>query len=322
MSPITPPQSRAEASRRRRNETTRARGSQAREHVRQGASAPTLSRVRVARQARPPSRSRVRRRYQVSVPFGGSASLSLPSLRLEGGPRSISGLLLVGTLALLALLWFVPPFVVGGAEIHGNLRLGPSEINGVLAMTGRPLVTAQPEELADSLRAAFPEIRDVSVRVGFPSRLIVALTERAPLVTWQQADQTLWIDAEGVAFPPRGAADGLITVQASGTPPFTAEPETAGLAGAHRLLSPDAVTALQVITPYVPPGSALIYDRSYGLGWRDSRGWDAYFGQTTGDMSLKLRMYQIIVDSLAQRGLQPTLISVEFSDAPFYRVEQ
>jgi hypothetical protein len=88
------------------------------------------------------------------------------------------------------------------------------------------------------------------------------------------------------------------------------------------LLSPDAVTALQVIMPYVPPGSALIYDGSYGLGWRDSRGWDAYFGQTTGDMSLKLKMYQTLVDSLAQRVVCTTLISVEYPDAPFYSVEQ
>lgn len=322
MSPSDPSQSRAEAARRRRNEATRARSSEARDQIRHGASTPTVSRVRVARQTRPATRSKVRRRYQVTVPFGGSASLSLPSLRLEGGPRSISGLLAVGTLGLLALLWVVPPFVVGSAKIQGNIRLGPSEINGVLGMAGQPLVAALPEQLADNLRAAFPEIKDVSVQVGFPSQLIVTISERTPLVAWQQEDNVLWIDSDGVAFPPRGAADGLINVQASGTPPFTLESDSVDLTGADRLLSPDAVTALQVITPYVPPGSALIYDPSYGLGWKDSRGWDAYFGQTTGDMSLKLEMYQTLVDNLAQRGLQPTLISVEFPDAPFYRVEQ
>jgi hypothetical protein len=264
----------------------------------------------------------VRRRYQVTVPFGGTASLSLPSLRLEGGPRSLSGLLVAAALGLLALLWAVPPFVVGSAKIHGNIRLGLSEINGVLGMAGQPLVTALPGQLAEKLSTAFPEIKDVSVEVGFPSQLIVTISERTPLVAWQEGDKVLWIDAEGVAFAPRGTADGLINVQSSGTPPFTLEPDSVDSATPHRLLSPDAVTALQVIMPYVPPGSALIYDGSYGLGWRDSRGWDAYFGQTTGDMSLKLKMYQTLVDSLAQRGLQPTLISVEYPDAPFYSVEQ
>jgi hypothetical protein len=33
-------------------------------------------------------------------------------------------------------------------------------------------------------------------------------------------------------------------------------------------------------------------------------------------------MYQSLVDSLASRAIQPSMISVEFPDAPFYRVEQ
>lgn len=322
MNPINPSQSRAESARQRRSETSPARSNEARDHARRAATAPTVSRVRVTRQTRPTGRSRVRRRYQVTVPFAGSASLSLPNLRLEGGPRSISGVLVAGMLGLLALLWFVPPFVVGGAKIHGNIRLGPSEINGVMGMTGQPLVTALPGQLADNLRAAFPDIKDVSVQVGFPSQLIVTISERTPMVAWQEEDKVLWIDSEGVAFPPRGTADGLISVKALGAPSLTLESDSVDMTSARRLLTPDAVTALQVITPYVPPGSTLIYDPSYGLGWKDSRGWDAYFGQTTGDMSLKLEMYQTLVDSLSQRGLQPTLISVEFPDAPFYRVEQ
>jgi cell division protein FtsQ len=322
MSPIISSQSRAEASRRRRNETSRTRSSHAREHVRNVASAPTLSRTRVTRPARTPARSKVRRRYQVAVPFVGSASMSLPSLRFDATPRTASGLLALAMAGLLALLWFVPPFIVGSAEIHGNNRLGASEINGTLGMAGRPLLMAMPAELAKNLRVAFPEIRDVSVKVGFPAQLIVTITERTPVVAWQQGDQVLWLDAEGVAFPPRGTADGLIAIQASGTPPFDALADPADPASAHRLLSPDAVTALQAITPYVPAGSALIYDPSYGLGWKDARGWNAYFGQTTGDISVKLQMYQTLVDNLAQRGIQPTMISVEFPNAPFYRVEQ
>jgi hypothetical protein len=247
--------------------------------------------------------------------------------------------------AILALIWFVPPFVVGNAQVSGNHRLAASDINSVLGMAGHSLVTARPDQLEQKLLAAFPELKDVSVRVAFPAALEVAVTERTPLIAWQQADGTLWVDADGYAFPPRGAVDGLITVQASGAPPFAGsakpgtdvgttltlagltslagvDPASAGQVGARRLLSPDAVTAMQAIIPYLPQGTALIYDPSYGLGWKDTRGWDAYFGQTVGDMSLKLQIYQIMVDSLTKRGIQPTMISVEFPNAPFYRVEQ
>jgi hypothetical protein len=280
----------------------------------------------------------VRRRYQVAVPFGGKASLSLPSLHIQAGPRAVSAAILLVAGGLLAMLWYMPPFVVEGAQVHGAVRLGASDINSVLGMTGKPLVTADTAQLEQTLRTAFPEIREVSVRVGFPAGLIVTLTERTPMVAWQQGDKTLWLDAEGYAFPPRGTADGLITVQASAPPPTEdagnapgttasplpgtgSQPPSGAPAAAQQLLTPEAVTALQAIAPYVPQGSGLIYDPAYGLGWTDARGWQAYFGQSISDLSLKLQMYQTMVNDLASRGIQPTLISVEYPDAPFYRAE-
>lgn len=329
MTPANSPKTRSESARRRRADTSRARKDDAREHIRYGATTPTLSRTRTVRPAKTPARSKVRRRYQVAVPFGGNASLSLPTLHIQAGPRTISAVVVLAMLGLLAMMWTMPPFVVRSAQVHGGQRLGASDINSVLATTGQPIVTVDTAKLEEKLRSAFPEIRDVSVRVGFPTGLVVTVTERTPIVAWQQADKTLWLDSQGVAFPPRGTADGLITVQASGVPPVvettatTAPQQGSATADAPQpLLSAEAVTALQAIAPYVPAGSALIYDPAYGLGWTDARGWQAYFGQTTSDLSLKLSMYQTLVDSLASRGIQPTLISVEYPNAPFYRAAQ
>jgi cell division protein FtsQ len=338
MTPVKASQTRAEATRRRRAQVSRARKDVTGERARRPASAPTLTRIPTVRSSRPSARSKVRRRYQVSVPFGGRASLSLPSLHIQAGPRAISAAILLVAGALLAVLWYVPPFVIESAQVNGAQRLGASDINSVLAVAGKPLLTVNTKQLEQRVRAAFPEIRDVSVTVGFPADLKVTLSERTPVVAWQQGDQTLWLDSEGFAFPPRGTADGLITVKASAPPPAEDTPAVSSAAapadagappqpisgestGAQQLLTPDAVTALQAITPYVPQGSGLIYDPAYGLGWTDARGWQAYFGQSISDLSLKLQMYQTMVQDLASRGIQPTLISVEYPDAPFYRAE-
>src|SRR5512144_1815582 len=115
MSPIKSDHSRAEAARQRRSQTSQARSKQARDYVRNASSAPTLSRTRVLHKTRPSARAKVRRRFQVTVPFGGSASLSLPSLHVEAGPRTISGVLVLAMAGILALIWFMPPFVVGNA---------------------------------------------------------------------------------------------------------------------------------------------------------------------------------------------------------------
>ena len=79
------------------------------------------------------------------------------------------------------------------------------------------------------------------------------------------------------------------------------------------------VQAILTLAPKIPAGMPMIYDPNYGMGWQDARGWSVYFGQTTRDVPMKLVVYQSIVDSLTSQGIQPTLISVEYLDAPFYK---
>jgi hypothetical protein len=55
------------------------------------------------------------------------------------------------------------------------------------------------------------------------------------------------------------------------------------------------------------------------MGWQDARGWSVYFGQTTRDVPMKLNVYQSILDTLSKQGIQPTLISLAYLDAPFYK---
>jgi hypothetical protein len=55
------------------------------------------------------------------------------------------------------------------------------------------------------------------------------------------------------------------------------------------------------------------------MGWKDNRGWEVYFGQNSGEMTLKLRIYQALQDDLTKKGITPSLISVAYPDAPFYR---
>ncbi len=62
------------------------------------------------------------------------------------------------------------------------------------------------------------------------------------------------------------------------------------------------------------------YDPKYGLGWPDSRGWKVFFGTNVSDMPLKLQVYKSLVDSLAQKGIQPAFISVQYANAPYYRM--
>jgi hypothetical protein len=63
----------------------------------------------------------------------------------------------------------------------------------------------------------------------------------------------------------------------------------------------------------------MVFEKNYGLGWSDTRGWKSFFGTSAKDMPLKVRVYQSLVDSLVNRGVSPTFINVMYPDAPFYR---
>jgi hypothetical protein len=121
-----------------------------------------------------------------------------------------------------------------------------------------------------------------------------------------------------VAFAPRGEVSGLIQVAANGAPTLSSISSETSLTG-KQFVSSEFVQAMIALAPVVPNGMSLIYDPQHGFGWQDARGWTVYFGQDAKDISMKEVVYNSIVDDLTKKGVQPTLISVEFLNAPFYK---
>lgn len=324
-------QSRAEQVRRRREDDSKQRVDQSKKRTQSPAPAPVVTRAsRNANQRPVLGRGRPGvRRYDAAAGMSfsrttlKSAALSTLSFSpVEMGPRWASGLLSIISMALLFVMWAVPPFTVGGVDLSGAKRIGPAEVSAVTGMLGKPGVLADPAQIETALRAAFPEFSSVHVAVTLPAQIIVTVVERQPLAAWQYNNQLVWIDADGVAFPARGTAENLIPVMALGTPPAqAASPEQLSGTAARAFIPADTVQALQALQPHVPQGAMLMYDPAYGLGWTDPRGWQAYFGFSGTDVPMKLQEYATIVDSLNQRGVKPTLISVAFPNAPFYRTE-
>jgi cell division protein FtsQ len=249
----------------------------------------------------------------------GRAEVRAPAISLpQFGPRWLSAAATALLVFLLFTLWNSSTFAVSGAELRGAQRLDAAEINAALGLTGQPIFTAVPARLSAELRADFPDVSAASVHVGLPNRVVVDVTERTPLLAWTQNGAVTWIDADGIAFPPRGAVQGLIPVSATGTPPQAQADATVPLY-ARPYLPPAMVQAMITLYPYLPKDVTMTYDPQYGMGWNDARGWSVYFGQGTADIPMKIKVYQAIVDTLTSQGIQPSLISVEYLDAPFYK---
>lgn len=278
---------------------------------------PTIMRGGVTR-SRSSTRRQKEARRRISLPLKTlGAELRLPALpRIKVSWRVVSGSMVFGLIFAIYLLWTMPIFTVQQIRVKGLDMMESWEINTALQVNGQPVFFLDPKLLQEQLRTSFPEISGAEVHIGLPARVTVELTERTPLIFWKQSEVEAWVDAEGVAFPPRGEVEGLVRVKAMDVPP--ALPTEDGLT---RLIMPDMVQAILTLHEQTPKGKAIIYHSQYGLGWNDPRGWKVYFGQQPQDMQVRLAIYQAIVEMLEKRKLKPVLVSVEYIHAPYYRLQ-
>lgn len=257
----------------------------------------------------------------ISLPHPQGRALSLPRIQIRVGWRLLSFFLVLLFGAGLYLFWSLPEFRVTTAQITGNQRIPADEINNVLGLNGYPVFLLPPDQIKMRTLRNFPELATVEVAISLPNIVAVEVTERQPIILWQQAGNYTWIDKTGAAFRPRGEAQGLIVVQALGAPPVMDIPDDDPLAPGP-FIPEETVQALTALAPHVPPGTPILYHPVTGLSWTDERGWQAVFGTSGDDVDAKALVYQAMVDWLTGRGIRPVLINVAYPSAPFYHAEQ
>jgi cell division protein FtsQ len=276
-----------------------------------------------------------RKTNKVNIPLKKrGAELQLPAFPdFHLGWRIISGALFFLSLAVVFSFTSLNTFKVSAINLQGAHRLEPESILSQIELGGTSIITIKPEEIETRIVTSFPGLREVHVSIGLPATVTVQVVERQPLVLWEQADQSYWIDVEGVMFPVRGETIVPLKVGATSYPPAGLslqeqdsgdEGETSPIMDQPNLptTTPEFVQGILSINEYVPQGSQLQYDPQFGLGWQDPRGWLVYFGRDTQNIELKLAEYQTIVETLQKDNLIPSLISLEFLHAPFYKLEQ
>ncbi len=314
--------SRAENARQRRAQRTVRGLQETKKRVMRSSTPLVTSRISTKPVGVVPKRGSNRRNFNIA--FGlAEVRLHKPGfslLSLRGGWRQTSAVIaiLIGFIIYFALT--LPYFHVSSATVVGNVRLSAEEINAVLAVTGQSIFTIQPEEVTTRLLMNYHELASAQVEAHLPNHVNVTVSERQPVILWQQDGGYTWIDSTGVAFRPRGLVAGLVLVNGLGAPSAIVA-STVDPLKPTPFIQKELVDAILVLAPTVPEDSAMIFDPNYGLGWKDNRGWNAFFG-TSGmqDMRLKAVVYQAVVNDLLDRGKVPAFISVAYPDAPFYRM--
>jgi hypothetical protein len=285
-----------------------------------------------------------RQNRKVNVPLKSKgAELQLPAFpHVKFGWRLISGAICLLSLAVIISFIGLSTFEVSSINLEGAQRLSGEVILSQTDLLGKAIIALNPDEIEQQVIERFPSLKSVRVSVGLPASVNINVSERQPVILWQQEGSSYWIDNDGVMFPVIGDVDVQATVIASSDPPAapaeeeptdeeagetTVEEEIEPLftffeEPAYPRTTPAFVEGTLAMINYVPEGSALAYNAEFGLGWQDPQGWLVYFGRDINNIELKLAEYQTIVAALQKDGIIPALISLEFLHAPFYRLEQ
>lgn len=317
---------------RRRSERLRRKQKQeSQEAIRQAASRLTSLPVSAAREGATPL-----------VDVIGSENPNAIKRRFKVGWRVLS-FLIAGILSYaLFIAWNSPEYRVSTVQVSGLQRIAPEEVLAQLNLTGMHIFAVVPAEIQDVLAKRFPEFRDIRVVVNLPAQVNVKITERLPQIAWQSKEELVWIDSEGYLIPARGAAGEMLTIQADSLPAYhlkspIEEPGTLKLVRDKSELKPNPsamaffaqpkqidgglLTAILQLNAWMPQEKSLLYQRQRGIGWGDARGWDVFIGQKLEKINEKMVMYETIVRELEKQGISPTLVSVEFLHAPYYRTD-
>ncbi len=261
------------------------------------------------------------------------------------GWRVVSASIFIVSAFLIYTFLSSPFFNVSKVSLRGGDRITNEEMESILAVTGKNVLTLSPNSLENIVKNTYPVVEKANVSIGFPATVSVRITERVPVLIWEQDSDLRWISADGVAFEPKGEAEGLTTIFANGNPPSggynlslvrqeSSKPLASLLvpsslapslqveeAPTPKFIDPNLIPAIQGMANQAPAGVSLIYDPTYGIGWADPNGWEVYFGLTPAEMSEKLAAYAVVVEELSRRGIHPDLISMENIYAPYFRME-
>jgi cell division septal protein FtsQ len=245
-----------------------------------------------------------------------------PQSRTEHGVRRGFGInwryisaVIVAVLSVVLVLSFVTDFFyVRSVQVAGVIYLDASEVFRYADIAESHIFWVDPEEVRQNILDATNVIADAQVTIGWPPDMVrIVIQEREPALVWIQSGVASWVDLQGRVlrqFPQdNGERSDLIRV--------VADDSVEGPPGGSVLVDTEAIAGALQLQTLLQGLSALRYNPTDGLGFREPAGWDVWFGVGT-DMRDKLLIYEALTQDFQARGFVPTLVNVANPDAVVY----
>jgi cell division septal protein FtsQ len=223
--------------------------------------------------------------------------------------RIISGGIALMMGGLLAYFLLSDAFYVDELYINGLRYLRTDEIETVTAIEGWHVMWLSADTVRErALRA--PSVADIGVQLGWPPQLVtIQVSEREPALIWEQDGNSAWVDVQGRLMAQRQQRDDLLRI--------VTDNRGAEMAVIEGRLQDDVVLGALQLQELLADVTLLTYDPVQGLGYVSPEGWAVWLGVGTG-MQEKLQIYDAIVATVREQGIQPREVNVVNPDHPYY----
>jgi hypothetical protein len=203
--------------------------------------------------------------------------------------RWVSGGLSLALIILLGAMLSSEAFYVSTVAVGGENYLTREEIYAYSKVARQHVFWIDPAQVEADLESS-NNIAEAQVRVGWPPQMVqIVVRERDPALIWEQGDDRVWVDINGqVMFQREDRADLLRVV--------VDQNELADVLPIlpNSQLDTEIIHGALLLRSRLRDINVLLYHPLKGLGWRDPRGWMAWFG--IGDnMDMKARVYEALV---------------------------
>lgn len=226
--------------------------------------------------------------------------------------RIVSGLIVLCLSGVLTLFFTSDLFYVRSIAVGGLRYMTKEEVFSYTQIANWHIFWVESDTVRERL-LNFPTVADAQVRISWPPNMVnIVIEEREPALVWEQNGVAMWIDVQGRMMAQREDRPELVRVSAE-----QAIDESAFVDDTH--MDIDIVYGTLQLQELRPDVLVWRYHPTKGLGFRNERGWDVWFGIGT-NMPEKLLIYEAISENILARGIQPGEVNIVDPDAPFYRV--
>ena len=250
------------------------------------------------------------RRYDAAGVIGALGVRPRPRVRRLGRRWEVAIVVMLAVAGAALYASLADTFYVSRVSVTGNTRTPPLEILQASNIGGEHILWVNHADAARRIVEGVPSIKSARVDCQLPNRCVIRVQEREPLVAWQFGGAVTWLADDGVAFAAfgnRADAPDLITVEAPQGPALLPGKEA----------DPKLVTAMLAVAREIPAVRHYRYSGEHGLEFADERGFPVYLGLGE-NMADRAMIWKSLRAQLAQEGVAPKFVDLQFALAPYY----